>query len=113
MGLESCIGVAIVAPHGKIVAHISPVEHPQQIQTMKELVQNHATDLSGAIAYVRVRQTAGTHSPTSPMRNHMTAAVQKALKDLHIDAEVRASPCRRNGSVWSDVRTCGWKRSVY
>ena len=96
-GLESCIGVAIVAHGGKIIAHIKPLGYLEQIQTLTALAKHHEADLKGAIAYVRVRDTAGSQSPTTHARMDMAAAVKKALAELHIHTGVHTSPAGGTG----------------
>lgn len=58
-GLESCIGVAVVAKKGrpgKIVAHFSPSTFKEQVHVLESLVRDRS-GINGAHAFVRMRKS--------------------------------------------------------
>ena len=98
-GLESCIGLVVVgtgACKGKLIAHISPATHQVQLQRLEPAISDHP-GLQKPVVYVRVRDSAGPHSPTTEARTDMAGAVQAMLRRLSINARVHRVPAGGTG----------------
>lgn len=94
-GLESCVGIGNCGYRshpGRIIGYINTATYQAQIQAIEQLVPQHSGPLTGAIAYIRVRTTAGPSSPTTQARAMVEKAAQDIFAKLHIHAGVVKLP---------------------
>lgn len=77
---------------GRIIGYINTATYQAQIQAIEQLVPQHSGPLTGAIAYIRVRTTAGPSSPTTQARAMVEKAAQDIFAKLHIHAGVVKLP---------------------